>query len=80
VKLKVKHFDCEFECDAPDSVVTQYFSEFEALVKSYYRARAVANNRIGAVVENVARVKNAVESWEYSLERCYDQRHEATGK
>ena len=69
MKLKVKHFDCEFECEASDGVVTQYLSEFQALVKSYCRGRAVANSRIEAIAENAARVKSAVKSLEYSLER-----------
>ena len=74
MKLRLKYFDCEFECDASDDAVTQYAVEFRALAEIHNRAlaefqrnRAIANNRMRAAVEKCNAVKDSLISLEYSL-------------
>jgi hypothetical protein len=45
MKLKIKHGECEFECEGPDEVVAEWQARFNALVADFYGKQRAAEQQ-----------------------------------
>jgi hypothetical protein len=63
MKLRLKHGECEFECDAPDEVVAEWRAKFDALVSDFYGAKRAAQlNAERLLVQRKANAAHALRS------------------